>query len=44
MSQEPNCKHLFTLRAGLGGTVKHCEKCGWIVKISIGKAPTETKQ
>jgi hypothetical protein len=44
MSYDPNCNHSWMMRAGLGGTVKVCGKCGWTVRVYIDKAPSETKQ
>jgi hypothetical protein len=29
------CKHIWTLMAGLGGTVKVCMACGSVVKVTV---------
>ena len=30
-----SCNHTWTLMAGLGGTVKVCTACGYVVKVTV---------
>lgn len=42
-NKEPDCDHKFTLHAFLGGTVKYCGKCGWMVKIKAAPSQSDAK-